>query len=221
MPIASPPQSGEAASEEKHELSALKAGLQKVKIIKDYVSSRKAKKTCREEEVSEERCSGQSEEGESNYPVDSDSLDDSQEGDSSDEGKEGPCARKSLSYGPLAYANCAGVPLYSSVRIVGEYDDWVYYSNRRSGVGSLPFENVSALASEEPQLQSSKLRILSWRKRKLSFRSPKPKGEPLLKKAYAEEGGDDIDFDRRQLSSDESHCQRVNNFQKLSFLHIV
>ncbi|KAF3625429.1 putative cytosolic 5'-nucleotidase 3-like [Capsicum annuum] len=53
--------------------------------------------------------------------------------------------------------------------------------------------------------QSSKHSLLSWRKRKLSFKSPKNKGEPLLKKHYGEDGGDDIDFDRRQLySSDES-----------------
>lgn len=217
MPITSPPQSREADCVEKQELSAFKAGLQKVKIIKDYVSSRKAKKTCREEEVSEERCSGQSEDSEFNYPVDSDSLDDSDEGDSLDEGKEGPCARKSLSYGPLAYANCVGGPFYSSARLVGEYEDWVYYSNCQPDVRSVSVENVSALACEEPQLPSSKLRILSWRKRKLSFRSPKPKGEPLLKKAYAEEGGDDIDFDRRQLSSDELLSGRVKNFQKLCF----
>ena len=39
----------------------------------------------------------------------------------------------------------------------------------------------------------------------MSLRSLKAKGEPLLKKAYGEEGGDDIDYDRRLLtSSDES-----------------
>ena len=59
-------------------------------------------------------------------------------------------------------------------------------------------------ATEPSVLQSSRRSILPWRKRKLSFRSPKSKGEPLLKKAYGEEGGDDIDYDRRQLSSDES-----------------
>ncbi|KAE8681844.1 hypothetical protein F3Y22_tig00111303pilonHSYRG00077 [Hibiscus syriacus] len=58
---------------------------------------------------------------------------------------------------------------------------------------------------KEPSLlPSSKRSILPWRKRKLSFRSPKVKGEPLLKKSYGDEGGDDIDFDCRQLSSDES-----------------
>ena len=46
------------------------------------------------------------------------------------------------------------------------------------------------------------------------------KGEPLLKKAYREEGGDDIDFDRRQLSSDESLSPRVrlDFFPSISFL---
>ncbi|OWM79021.1 uncharacterized protein LOC116195888 [Punica granatum] len=204
VPITSPPQSGEAAPSEKHELSALKASLQKVKIIREYVSNRKAKKACHEEEGSEERCSGQSEDDDLSCPIESESLDDSEEGDSSDEGKEGPSARKSFSYGPLAHANHVGGSFYSGANIVGEYEDCVYYSNRRSDVASMPVEDVSALVSEEPQLQTSKRRILSWRKRKLSFRSPKTKGEPLLKKAYAEEGGDDIDFDRRQLSSDES-----------------
>ncbi|KAK4799024.1 hypothetical protein SAY86_024389 [Trapa natans] len=203
VPIMSPPQSGEAAHAEKHELSALKAGLQKVKIIKDYVSSRKAKQA-----LCEERCSGQSEDSESNYPIDSDSPDDSDKDGSSDEGNEHAGARKSLSYGSLAYANCVGGPSYSDARLVGECEDWIYYSNCQSDVRSLSFEDVSALASEEPQLPSSKFRILSWRKRKLSFRSPKPKGEPLLKRAYEEDGGDDIDFDRRQLSSDESLSQR-------------
>ncbi|KAJ6749924.1 hypothetical protein OIU85_000540 [Salix viminalis] len=178
VPIPSSPQSGEAVSTEKDELSAIKAGLRKVKILTGYVSTRRAKKACREEEGSEGRCSVRSEDGEDNYnyPFDSESLDDLEEGES-DEVKEDSTVRKSFSYGTLAFANYAGGSLYSSARINAEDEDWFYYSNRN---------------------------ILSWRKRKLSFRSPKAKGEPLLKKAYGEEGGDDIDFDRRQLSSDES-----------------
>ncbi|KAK4793166.1 hypothetical protein SAY86_023601 [Trapa natans] len=211
VPISSPPQSREdAAVAEKSELSALKVGLQKVKIITDYVSSRRAKKACREEVDSEGRCSGQSEEGDFIYPIDSDCPEDSEGGDSLDESKDASSTRNSFSYGPLAYANFIGGPSYSSSRTVGDYEDLVYYSNRRSDVGSMPAEDLSALVYEEPQFQSSKLRILPWRKRKLSFRSPKPKGEPLLKKAYGEEGGDDIDFDRRQLSSDESHSHKVD-----------
>ncbi|KAF7818872.1 uncharacterized protein G2W53_024327 [Senna tora] len=198
VPVSSPAQSGETALAEKDDLSAIKAGLRKVKILTEYVSTRKSKKACHEEEGSEGRCSVRSEDGEYNYPFDSDSLDDFEEGES-DEGKDGSSVRKSFSYGKLAYANAGGL-LYSNMKLNGDDEDWVYYSNRKSDVGCLQKED-----STEPSLsQSSKRSILPWRKRKLSFRSPKAKGEPLLKKAYGEEGGDDIDFDRRQLSSDES-----------------
>ncbi|PON42086.1 EEIG1/EHBP1 N-terminal domain containing protein [Parasponia andersonii] len=202
VPASSPPQSVEAVSTEKDELSALKAGLRKVKIFTGYVSSRKAKKACREGEGSDGRCSAKSD-GEYNYPFDSDSLDDFEEGES-DEGKEDATVRKSFSYGTLAYANYAGGSFYSDARINTEDEDLVYYSNRKSDVGCSHAEDSATSVSEPPLLQSSKRGLLSWRKRKLSFRSPKAKGEPLLKKAYGEEGGDDIDFDRRQLSSDES-----------------
>ncbi|KAA8516821.1 hypothetical protein F0562_017069 [Nyssa sinensis] len=164
---------------------------------------RKAKKACREEEGSEGRCSARSEDGDCTYPFDSDSLDEFEEGES-DEVKEDSSVRKSFSYGTLASANYAGGSFYSNMRISSEDEDWVYYSNRKSDVGSLHKEDLTAPVSEPSLLQSSKRSILPWRKRKLSFRSPKAKGEPLLKKGYGEEGGDDIDFDRRQLSSDES-----------------
>ncbi|KAI4348861.1 hypothetical protein L6164_009530 [Bauhinia variegata] len=206
VPAPSPPQSGETTLTEKDELSAIKAGLRKVKILTEYVSTRKAKKACREEEGSEGRCSTRSEAGEYNYPFDSDSLDDF-EGDS-DEVKEDSSVRKSFSYGTLAHANYAGGSFYSSVRVNGD-EDWVYYSNRKSDVGCSQMEDSTTLSSEASSVQSSKRSILPWRKRKLSFRSPKAKGEPLLKKAYGEEGGDDIDFDRRQLSSDESLSLRL------------
>ncbi|XP_062112384.1 uncharacterized protein LOC133823563 isoform X2 [Humulus lupulus] len=202
VPASSPSRSVEAVSTEKDELSALKAGLRKVKIFTGYVSSRKAKKACREEDGSEGRCSAKSD-GEYNYPFDSDSLDDFEEGES-DEGKEDATVRKSFSYGTLAYANYAGGSFYSSARINTEDEDWVYYSNRKSDVGGSKVEESSTSVSEPPLILGSKRSLLSWRKRKLSFRSPKAKGEPLLKKGYGEEGGDDIDFDRRQLSSDES-----------------
>ena len=200
VPVASsPPQSGEAILAEKDELSTIKAGLRKVKILTEFVSTRKAKKACHEEEGSEGNFS-RSEDGEYNYPLDSDSLDDFEERDS-DEVKED--SRKSFSYGKLANAN-AGGSFYSSMRVNADYEDWVYYSNHKSDVGSSQIEDSTVSASEPYLSQSSRRSILPWRKRKLSFRSPKSKGEPLLKKAYGEEGGDDIDFDRRQLSSDES-----------------
>lgn len=195
-------QSGETTLAEKDELSTIKAGLRKVKILTEFVTVRKGKKACHEEEGSEGNFSARSEDGEYNYPFDSDSLDDFEEGDS-DEVKEDSSVRKSFSYGKLAYANAGGA-FYSTMRVNGEDEDWVYYSNHRSDVEISHKEDSTVPPSEPSVVQSSKRSILPWRKRKLSFRSPKSKGEPLLKKAYGEEGGDDIDYDRRQLSSDES-----------------
>ncbi|GBG88966.1 hypothetical protein CBR_g48576 [Chara braunii] len=49
---------------------------------------------------------------------------------------------------------------------------------------------------------SSTLSLLPWRKRKLRFRSPRARGKPLLAKSIAgDEGGDDIDWDRRHSDS--------------------
>ncbi|KZV48994.1 hypothetical protein F511_09590 [Dorcoceras hygrometricum] len=218
MPVPSPSFSGESSTE-KDEVSALKAGLRKVRIFTEYVSSRRAKKAYRDDEGSEGRCSAKSEEGEFAYPYDSDMAEESEEGEF-EEKKEDPKFRKSFSYGTLAYANYAGVSFYSSAGINNEDEDWIYYSNRRRSDASCSPKEELGLAVTEPSLiQNSKRSILPWKKRKLSFRSPKAKGEPLLKKAYGEEGGDDIDFDRRQLSSDESlsngwrkidECSNVN-----------
>ncbi|KAL2458437.1 hypothetical protein Fot_55707 [Forsythia ovata] len=202
MPDTPSPLSAEASSTDRDEVSMLKAGLRKVKIFTDYVSTRSAKKACLEEDGSEGRCSAKSEEGEYAYPFDTDSLDEYAEGAS--DNMEDSTVRKSFSYGSLAYVNYAGVSLYSSAKINGEDEDWIYYSNRKSDVGSLLKDDLSSNVSEPSLMQNPKRSILPWRKRKLSFRSPKAKGEPLLKKAYGEEGGDDIDFDRRQLSPDES-----------------
>ncbi|KAL6585536.1 hypothetical protein OROMI_002180 [Orobanche minor] len=205
VPLPSPSASGETCnSPEKDEVSAFKASLRKVKIFTEYVSARRAKKACLEEEGCEGRRSSKSDDGEYAYPFDSESLEEF-EGGESDEGKEDSSVRKSFSYGTLAFANYAGVSFYSSARVNNEDEDWVYYSNRRrSDVGCSRVEDLSLTVHEQPLVLNSKRSILPWKKRKLSFRSPKAKGEPLLKKAYGEEGGDDIDFDRRQLSSDES-----------------
>lgn len=220
MPVPSPPPSGEAVSTEKDELSAIKAGLRKVKIFTEYVSARRAKKACREEEGSDGRFSARSEDGEYNYPFDSESLDDFEEGESDEVIKQDSTVRKSFSYGTLAYANCAGGSCYFSTRINGKDEDWVYYSNRKSDVGCSHTDDYAPSVSEPSLLQSSKRSILPWRKRKLSFRSPKAKGEPLLKKGYGEEGGDDIDFDRRQLSSDESLALGVSSSVDFLLLHV-
>lgn len=203
FPVQSPLQSGDSPLPEKDELSALKAGLRKVKIFTEYVSTRRAKKACREEEGSEGRCSAKSEDGDYAYPFDTDSQEEFDERES-DDGKEDATVRKSFSYGTLAYANFAGGSFYSNSRINSVDEDWIYYSNRKSDVGCPPVDNPVTSVSETPVFQNTKRSILPWKKRKLSFRSPKTKGEPLLKKGNGEEGGDDIDFDRRQLSSDES-----------------
>lgn len=217
MCLPSPSASGETCITEKDELSALKAGLRKVKIFTEYVSTGRAKKACREEEGSEERSSSKSEEGEYAYPFDSDSLDEFEEGES-DEAKEDSAVRKSFSYGTLAFANYAGVSCYSSARINNEDEDLIYYSNRRkSDVCCSHVEDIASNIPEQVSVQNSKRSILPWRKRKLSFRSPKAKGEPLLKKSYGEEGGDDIDFDRRQLSSDECASLGVRNLNTVLF----
>ncbi|KAG6437170.1 hypothetical protein SASPL_102081 [Salvia splendens] len=176
-PVSAP---GEASSMDKdEEVSALKAALRKVKFITEYVSTRRPRKTGHEEEGSEGRKGNVMK-------------------------AKRTAVRKSFSYGTLAYANHAGVSCYSGATSY-DAEDWVYYSHRqRSDVGCPPVEDSISSALELSLIQNSKRSILPWKKRKLSFRSPKAKGEPLLKKANGEEGGDDIDFDRRKLSSDES-----------------
>ncbi|XP_047333064.1 uncharacterized protein LOC124936595 [Impatiens glandulifera] len=168
-----------------------------VKMFTDYVSIKRTKKGYNGEDGgSEGKSSVRSEDGDYTYPFDSESSSDESEKVDSDEGKVNPTVRKSFSYGSLA-----------STRIKGNDEDWVYYSHRKEAadVGCCSsMEDSIVSVSETTLLQSSKRSILPWRKRKMNFRSPKTKGEPLLKKAYGEEGGDDIDFDRRQLSSDES-----------------
>ncbi|RWW06599.1 hypothetical protein GW17_00030060 [Ensete ventricosum] len=189
------PPSGDVLPSEKDELSALKAGLRKVKILTELVSTRKSKKTCQDDDHSEGKCSARSDDAEYIYPFDIDSPDDD-DLDEVDDSKEDTNVRKSFSYGTLASVNNIGYEM-----IDGVYEDWVYCNHRRSDVGCSHMEDT---VLSVPELSMSKRSILPWKKRKLSFKSPKPKGEPLLKKAY-EEGGDDIDYDRRLLSSsDES-----------------
>ncbi|XP_039130779.1 LOW QUALITY PROTEIN: uncharacterized protein LOC120267141 [Dioscorea cayenensis subsp. rotundata] len=206
IPMASSPPPGDTLPPEKDELSTLKAGFRKVKILSDFVSSRKSKKICHDDEGTEGKGSARSEDGEYTYPFDTNSLDDDLGDEEGEVGKDDYSSfRKSFSYGTLASANYVGGSFYSDVRMKGEYEDWVYYSHWKSDVGSSHKEEATVSTSEQVSLSTSKRSILPWKKRKLNFRSPKAKGKPLLKKGYGEEGGDDIDFDRRQLSSsDES-----------------
>ncbi|KAJ9559120.1 hypothetical protein OSB04_013734 [Centaurea solstitialis] len=165
-------QTSETSSEDH---SALKAGLRKVNIFKEYVSIKRGKKAARVDDH-ETR---------------------SDDGDVSDLDDSGGGIRKSFSYGSLAYANWTGGGSF--------FEDDVYYRNQKSDTDCSPEEDPTASVSETWVVPNNHRRsILPWKKRKLNFKSPKAKGEPLLKKGYGEEGGDDIDFDRRQLSSDES-----------------
>lgn len=175
-------------SPEKDASSGLKASLRKVKILRGLMSI-KPKMSVRADEGSDGK-----------YPGDTDSVD-IDIGSEVSEGDVGDATvRKSFSYGSLTLANFMR-------NDEGKSDDWVFYNERRSDVDFYPKggEVSTSAAQEEKVVFSSKRSLLPWRKRKLSYRSLKEKGEPLLKKAFAEEGGDDIDFDRRRLtSSDES-----------------
>ncbi|KAL8259780.1 hypothetical protein R6Q59_027733 [Mikania micrantha] len=184
----SPSQTSETSSGEKDDYSKLKSGLRKVKNFKEYMSIRRGKKTSHV--ADHEICESRSDEDDYPNLVDFDSLDESRDGK-----MESATIRKSFSYGTLAYANWAGGSLF---------EDNVYYSNQKSDDGCSPEKDITSSGFDQSVILNTKRSILPWKKRKLNFKSPKPKGEPLLKKDYGEEGGDDIDFDRRQLSSDES-----------------
>ncbi|EPS64816.1 hypothetical protein M569_09964, partial [Genlisea aurea] len=98
---------------------------------------------------------------------------------------------KSFNYGTLIYANHVG-DLSAS-----DDGDLVYYSHRKPDEErSYCDETAAALPNSVPRKENLKLR-LPWSKRKKSPPS-ECKGEPLIKRHYGEEGGDDIDFDRRQ-----------------------
>ncbi|KAM3232175.1 hypothetical protein P3L10_017534 [Capsicum annuum] len=197
---------------------SLKAGLRKVKFLK-ALSFRRHKKAYHAEEgsSSDGRNSVRSEDPDYVYPVDTDSLDEDSERES-EEGKEDTSGQKSFSYEALVYTNHAGGSFCSNTSGSSSDEDLVHYSHHISDTRhKYPEDTTGANQSAE---QSSKRSLLSWRKTKLSFKSPKTKGEPLLKKHYGEHGGDNIDFDHRQLcSSDESSSRRAQirgNFSNFS-----
>ncbi|KAL5735222.1 hypothetical protein ACOSP7_033083 [Xanthoceras sorbifolium] len=202
MPLTFSPCSVDALSTEKDELSPVKSGLQKVKIFKDYMSFRRARKKCHQEEGSD----GRSDDAECDFPFDIDSLNDDSEKESN-ESKENSL-RKSFSYETLALANYVQDSCYTDKIMSPEDESWIYYSGGKSDVEK---DSTTPVFKQSLRL-SVKHRILQWRKSRLSFRSSKSKGEPLLKKDYKDEGGDDIDFDRRQLSfSDDSSFGWINS----------
>ncbi|KAI7729012.1 hypothetical protein M8C21_024557 [Ambrosia artemisiifolia] len=178
----------------------IKAGLQKVKIFR-AISVNRAKKACHEEEGSDGKTSVRG--YDADYTFDSESLE-TDEVDSEEVRDEDSIVRKSFSYGSLAYANHAG-GLSNLNASSSEDEDWIYYRNYKD---ETEYSNESIIDPSETQIP--KRSIFPWRKRKLSFRSPKMRGEPLLKKDSGEEGGDDIDFDRRMLSSSDERKSDVD-----------
>lgn len=194
------PLNGELSTIDKDEPSGLKAGLKKVKIFR-AISTNRAKKPFSEEEGSDGKSSGTS--YDADYPFDTDSLE-GDEVDSEEVKDADSTVRKSFSYGTLAYANHAGGLSYFNSSS-SEDEDWIYYRNYKDKSEYLNESTIDPVEKETP-----KRSIFPWRKRKLSFRSPKHKGEPLLKKDSGEEGGDDIDFDRRMLSSSDESTYGVN-----------
>ncbi|KAL8241533.1 hypothetical protein R6Q59_014887 [Mikania micrantha] len=173
------------------ESSGLKAGLPKAKFFR-AISVNRAKKSCHEEEGSDGKSSVRS--YDADYPLDSESLEED-DVDSEEVKDEDSSVRKSFSYGSLAYANHAGGLCHFNSSS-SENEDWIHYRNY---IEETAYSSASIIDPSETQIP--KRSIFPWRKRKLSFRSPKIRGEPLLKKDIGEEGGDDIDFDRRMLSS--------------------
>ncbi|KAJ0657511.1 putative NT-type C2 domain-containing protein [Helianthus annuus] len=189
------------------ESSGFKAGLKKVKLFKT-ISNNQAKTPCREEEGSDGKSSVRS--YDADYPFDTDSTE-PDEVDSEEVKDEESAVRKSFSYGTLAYANHAGgLSHFNSGS--SEDEDLICYRNYKE---KTDYSSESIIDPAETQIL--KRSIFPWRKRKLSFRSPKNKGEPLLKKDSGEEGGDDIDFDRRMLSSsDECKSDEDTNANRCS-----
>ncbi|KAF5729385.1 hypothetical protein HS088_TW21G01550 [Tripterygium wilfordii] len=200
VPVPQSPSFPEALSLDKEQSSIVKAGLTKVKISKHFVSAERSNKAWPEEESSDGWTSRRSQDLGYNYQSDGYSPgDDSHSQGVSEESKEDSCLPRPVNYEMLAYSNQTGQSFYSSIN--SEEECWIYYSNRELKMQSLHVDNPNGSVFDQDTLRSSMRRILAWKKRKLSLKSPKAKVEPLLKKHYGEAGGDDIDFDRRQLSS--------------------
>ncbi|KAJ0266402.1 Splicing factor 3A subunit [Hirschfeldia incana] len=201
LPVLWSPLSGEAEKAE----SVVKVGLRKMKTFNHCMSIRQASE---KEETSKKDGSSGSEsrspernlDSESSYPFDTDSQD---EADAAADESETSGVVEPVTYKTLRYANWARGSFHAGTN--PDDDDLIYYSHRSPSPETGEEVSNDAVASEQGNGQMTKKRMLSWKKRKLSFRSSKQKGEPLLKKDCLEEGGDDIDYDRRQLSSsDES-----------------
>ncbi|KAM3338534.1 hypothetical protein P3S68_030620 [Capsicum galapagoense] len=131
-----------------------------------------------------------------------------------EEGSEDTSVQKSFSYEALVYANYVGGSFCSNTSGSSSNEDLVHYSHHISDTKhKYPEDKTAANQSAE---QSSKHSLLSWRKRKLSFKYPKTKGEPLLKKHYGADGTNDTGFDRRQLCSSNESSSRGHKFEETS-----
>ncbi|KAJ7548626.1 hypothetical protein O6H91_07G020000 [Diphasiastrum complanatum] len=133
--------------------------------------------------------------------IEFDSVDERDDND--DVTEENVSSQISLGYSSIAGTNLAlGGSFHSDLDELeenNEYSDMLSLHRAASPISSPLMEETSS-DSDQNQTQSSMRSLLSWRKRKLTFRSPKAKGAPLLNKAYGENGGDEIDWDRRQSS---------------------
>lgn len=200
------PSSGDSVPSGKDEVSVIKVGLRNLKILRDLVSTRRFKKTNQDYDGSEEKYYVHSDGAE--FSCDTDSLDDDLDDREQDDEFGGSAVRKSFSYGSLQTMN-VGALLYAP-RIDGDDEGWVHYSHRNSDV-SYHVEQVPSSTAEEhasiPLRRKRSLLPARWRKTKL----PKAKGEPLLK-PYGEEGGDDIDYDRRLLTPSDGSVSEVHIF---------
>lgn len=208
LPVLWSPLSAEAEKAE----SVVKVGLRKMKTFNHCMSNPQASENDDQKDGSsgsEGKSPERNLDSESTYPFDTDSLDEGDDADESEENKENESSvADPVNYKTLRYANWARGSFHADTN--PEDEDLIYYTHRSplAETGHCGDEVSSDVVNlEQANGQMSKKRMLSWKKRKLSFRSSKQKGEPLLKKDCLEEGGDDIDFDRRQLSSsDESSC---------------
>ncbi|KAG0500767.1 hypothetical protein HPP92_000839 [Vanilla planifolia] len=196
------PAVGDSSPSDKGDSSGFRAGFRKISILKQFMPGRRLRKALHDDEGSDGKYSAKSENACYAYPLDTDSFDD--EDDDPIDPKEcgnNAIIRKSFSYGTLADAKSLASAFYCDMKMNKQFEDLVYYSHRSNDVDSS--HETQPSVSEESIFQTTKRSILPWKKRKYTLRSAKAKGEPLLKKSYGEDGGDDIDYARRLLSSSE------------------
>jgi hypothetical protein len=198
------PSSGDSVPFGKDDVSVIKVGLRNLKILRDLVSTRRFRKTNQAYDGIEEKYYIHSDGAE--FSCDTDSLDDDLDERDQDDDLGGPTVRKSFSYGSLHTMNFGA--LLSAQRIDGDDEGWVHYSHQNSYAS---YEQVPSSTAEEhisiPVRRKKSILPARWRKTKL----PKVKGEPLLKQ-YGEEGGDDIDYDRRLLTPTDGSLSEVHIF---------